>query len=89
MRRVAAEIDRDTGKVSLKKYVAVDDCGTQVNPLLVEGQVQGGIAYSIGQALFEETRQNIRLFYLHEQVNMWVASAQLVDGLLITDHAAH
>ena len=51
----AVEIDRDTGHVSIKKYVAVDDCGTQINPLLVEGQVQGGIAQSIGQALFEQT----------------------------------
>ncbi|PYL00431.1 MAG: hypothetical protein DME19_05245 [Verrucomicrobia bacterium] len=52
---VAVEIDRDTGEVSFVKYVTVDDCGHQVNPLLVEGQVQGGIAHSIGQALFERT----------------------------------
>jgi carbon-monoxide dehydrogenase large subunit len=52
---VAVEIDRDTGRVEIKKYVAVDDCGPQINPLLVEGQVQGGIAHSIGQALFEQT----------------------------------
>ena len=51
----AVEVDRDTGIVSIKKYVAVDDCGPQINPLLVEGQVQGGIAHSIGQALFEQT----------------------------------
>jgi carbon-monoxide dehydrogenase large subunit len=52
---VAAEVDRDTGDVKIVKYVAVDDCGRQVNPMLVEGQVQGGIAHSIGQALFERT----------------------------------
>src|SRR5947208_2597907 len=52
---VAVELDRDTGEVGIVKYVAVDDCGHQVNPLLVEGQVQGGIAHSIGQALFEQT----------------------------------
>ncbi len=51
----AVEVDRETGQVSFKKYVAVDDCGPQINPLLVEGQVQGGIAQSIGQALFEQT----------------------------------
>lgn len=51
----AVEIDRDTGEVKIVKYVAVDDCGPQVNPLLVEGQVQGGIAHSIGQVLFERT----------------------------------
>jgi carbon-monoxide dehydrogenase large subunit len=50
---VAVEIDRDTGEAQIIKYVAVDDCGHQVNPLLVEGQVQGGIAHSLGQALFE------------------------------------
>ena len=52
---VAVEIDRDTGEVKIVKYVAVDDCGHQVNPLLVEGQVQGGIAHSLGQVLFERT----------------------------------
>ena len=51
----AVDIDRDTGAVTISKYVAVDDCGRQINPLLVEGQVQGGIAQSIGQALFEQT----------------------------------
>ena len=48
------EVDRETGEVKLVKYVAVDDCGNLINPLLVEGQVQGGIVQSIGQALFEE-----------------------------------
>src|SRR5207249_578832 len=51
----AVDIDRDTGQVSIAKYIAVDDCGPQINPLLVEGQVQGGIAHSLGQALFEQT----------------------------------
>ena len=52
---VAVEVDRDTGQVSFVKYIAVDDCGKQVNPLLVEGQVQGGIAQSLGAALMEQT----------------------------------
>jgi carbon-monoxide dehydrogenase large subunit len=52
---VAVEIDRETGEVQILKYVAVDDCGRQVNPLLIEGQVQGGIAHSLGQVLFERT----------------------------------
>jgi aerobic carbon-monoxide dehydrogenase large subunit len=51
----AVDIDRDTGQVTITKYVAVDDCGPQINPLLVEGQVQGGIAQALGQALFEQT----------------------------------
>ncbi len=47
------EIDRDTGELKLAKLVAVDDCGTIVNPLIVEGQVHGGLAQGIGQALME------------------------------------
>jgi len=48
------EIDAETGDVKLVRYVAVDDCGNVINPLLVEGQVQGGIVQSVGQALLEE-----------------------------------
>jgi len=48
------EVDTETGRVGLRGYVAVDDCGNQVNPLIVEGQVHGGIAQGIAQALFEE-----------------------------------
>jgi len=52
---VAVDVDRDTGRVKITKYVAVDDCGPQINPLIVEGQLQGGIAHSLGQVLFEKT----------------------------------
>ena len=48
------EIDRETGEIHFQRYVAVDDCGKVINPMLVDGQVQGGIVQSIGQALFEE-----------------------------------
>ncbi len=47
------DIDVQTGKVRVVRYVAVDDCGNPVNPLLIDGQVHGGIAYGIGQALYE------------------------------------
>jgi carbon-monoxide dehydrogenase large subunit len=47
------EIDPETGDVKLEKYTAVDDFGTIVNPLVVEGQVHGGLAQGIGQALYE------------------------------------
>jgi len=49
------EIDRDTGVVDIVAYAAVDDFGTLVNPMVVEGQVHGGIAQGIGQALLENT----------------------------------
>jgi carbon-monoxide dehydrogenase large subunit len=47
------EVDAETGQVHFRRYVAVDDCGNQINPLLVEGQVHGGIAQGVGQALYE------------------------------------
>jgi len=47
------EIDRETGQVQLKRYVAVDDCGPQINPMIVEGQVHGGVVQGVGQALWE------------------------------------
>ena len=48
------EVDPDTGRVELSRYVAIDDCGNQVNPLIVDGQVHGGIAQGAAQALWEE-----------------------------------
>ena len=49
----AVEIDTDTGQVEVLDYVAVDDCGVQVNPLIVEGQVHGGVVQGMAQALYE------------------------------------
>lgn len=48
------EIDTETGRTHLRDYFAVDDCGNQVNPLIVEGQVHGGILQGVAQALWEE-----------------------------------
>src|SRR5262249_8611408 len=50
----AAEVDTETGRVSIRSYVAVDDVGRVVNPLIVEGQIHGGGVQGIAQALFEE-----------------------------------
>ena len=47
------EVDRATGEVRLDRFVSVDDCGTVINPLVVEGQITGGIVQGIGQALSE------------------------------------
>ncbi|MDO8299187.1 xanthine dehydrogenase family protein molybdopterin-binding subunit [Lacisediminimonas sp.] len=47
-------VDPDTGKVELLDYAAVEDCGTMVNPMIVDGQIAGGIVQGIGTALFEE-----------------------------------
>jgi carbon-monoxide dehydrogenase large subunit len=48
------EVDAETGAVDLQRYVAVDDCGNVINPMIVDGQIHGGIAQGIAQALFEE-----------------------------------
>ncbi len=69
---VVTEVDRDTGAIDIKRYVAVDDCGKIVNPLLVDGQVHGGVAQGLGQALWEEA--------------VYDENGQLVTGEL-TDYA--
>ncbi len=51
-----AEVDTDTGRVKLVKHVACDDAGTVINPVLLEGQVHGGVAQGVAQALLEEVR---------------------------------
>jgi carbon-monoxide dehydrogenase large subunit len=48
------EVDAETGAVDLKRYIAVDDCGNIINPMIVDGQIHGGIAQGIAQALYEE-----------------------------------
>jgi carbon-monoxide dehydrogenase large subunit len=50
------EVDTETGSVDIQRYIAVDDCGVRINPMVVEGQVHGGVAQGIAEALFEEAR---------------------------------
>jgi len=52
------EVDEDTGFVDITDYLVVEDCGTVVNPLIVDGQIMGGVAQGIGQALYEAMRYN-------------------------------
>lgn len=47
------EVDTDTGEVGFERYVAVDDCGVRLNPTIVDGQIVGGVAQGVGQALYE------------------------------------
>ncbi|HUA72710.1 MAG TPA: xanthine dehydrogenase family protein molybdopterin-binding subunit [Solirubrobacteraceae bacterium] len=47
------DVDPETGKVKIVRYVAVDDCGPAINPMLIDGQVHGGVVQGIGQALYE------------------------------------
>jgi carbon-monoxide dehydrogenase large subunit len=63
------EVDPETGEVQLQRYVALDDCGPQINPVIVEGQVHGGVVQGIGQALWEEA--------------IYDANGQLVTGSML------
>ena len=47
------DVDVETGKIDIARYVAVDDCGPAINPTLIDGQIHGGITHAIGQALYE------------------------------------
>ncbi len=69
------EIDRDTGRVTLRDFYSVDDCGVRVSPLLVAGQVHGGLAQGIAQALYEEL--------------VYSADGQLVTGTLMDYAVPH
>jgi carbon-monoxide dehydrogenase large subunit len=53
---VRVRVDRETGFVQITDYAVVEDCGTVVNPLILDGQVRGGVAQGIGQALYEDMR---------------------------------
>ena len=68
------EVDPDTGVVSIERYAAVDDIGTVVNPLIVEGQVHGALAQGIGQALWEGT--------CHDQDNGQLYTASFMDYVM-------
>jgi CO/xanthine dehydrogenase Mo-binding subunit len=48
------EVDAETAEVAIRRYVVVHDCGPQINPMIVEGQIQGGVALGLGSALLEE-----------------------------------
>ena len=63
------EVDVETGHVEITRYVALDDCGPQINPTIVEGQVHGGVVQGIGQALWEEA--------------VYDENAQLVSGSML------
>ncbi|MDP2480068.1 MAG: xanthine dehydrogenase family protein molybdopterin-binding subunit [Candidatus Palauibacterales bacterium] len=63
------DIDPDTGEPSIRRYVAVDDCGNVINPMIVDGQIHGGVAQAIAQSLYEQA--------------VYDADGQLVTGSLM------
>jgi aerobic carbon-monoxide dehydrogenase large subunit len=69
------DVDPETGKVNVVRYVAVDDCGPAINPLLIDGQIHGGVAHAIGQALYEK---------VHYDENGQLVTGTFVDYALPT-----
>ena len=69
------EADRDTGRVTVRNFISVDDCGVRISPTLVAGQVHGGLAQGIAQALLEEL--------------VYGADGQLVTGTLMDYAVPH
>ena len=61
------EVDTETGETTITRYVAVDDCGNVINPMIVDGQVHGGVAQGVAQALWEEVvyDENGQLHHRH------------------------
>jgi carbon-monoxide dehydrogenase large subunit len=69
------DVDAETGKVDIVRYVAVDDCGPAINPMLIDGQVHGGVTHALGQALFEQ---------IHYDENGQLMTGSFVDYQLPT-----
>jgi len=69
------EIDRETGRITVRNFISVDDCGVRISPMLVAGQVHGGLAQGIAQALIEEL--------------VYGADGQLVTGTLMDYAVPH
>jgi len=69
------DVDAETGKIKVVRYVAVDDCGPAINPMLIDGQVHGGITHGIGQALFER---------IHYDEDGQLSTGSFVDYALAT-----
>jgi CO/xanthine dehydrogenase Mo-binding subunit len=82
------EVDDETGEVEVKKIVAVHDCGTPINPMLVEGQIQGGISMGVGFALQEEIlfrdgvqiNPNLTNYIMPTSLDMPDIEVELVDN---------
>ncbi len=81
------EVDTETGEVEIKKYVAVDDVGTIINPTIVDGQVMGGVAQGIGESLYEEAMYDERGNLSSSSMTQYlVPSAPEVPSIIIGRH---
>jgi aerobic carbon-monoxide dehydrogenase large subunit len=67
------EVDIQTGQIRVVRYVVVEDCGTILNPAVVDGQIQGGVAQGIGSALLEEIKYDERGLLLTQTLSDYLA----------------
>ena len=81
------EVDTDTGEVKVTKLVAVHDCGNMINPMLVEGQIEGGVATGIGYGLYEQIMEDpVKGGILNPSLATYQIPTSLdMPGELITD----
>jgi aerobic carbon-monoxide dehydrogenase large subunit len=80
------EIDTETGRTNLVKYVCVDDCGNQINPLIVEGQIHGGVVQGIAQALWEGVTYDEKGNLLTSTLSDYLVPSAAEMPSFITDH---
>ncbi|MFQ5838562.1 MAG: xanthine dehydrogenase family protein molybdopterin-binding subunit [Thermoplasmata archaeon] len=80
------EVDPETGEVKIQRYVAVDDCGTVINPQIVEGQVHGGVLQGVAQALWEEARYDEEGNLLTSSFLDYMMPTALESPKIETDH---
>ena len=81
------EVDTETGETEIVRYVAVDDVGTIINPMIVDGQVMGGVAQGIAESLFEEAKYDEQGNLLTSSMTQYlVPSATEVPNLVLGRH---
>jgi aerobic carbon-monoxide dehydrogenase large subunit len=80
------EVDTETGRTDLKKYVCVDDCGNQINPLIVQGQIHGGVVQGIAQALWEGVSYDENGNLLTSTLAEYLVPSAAEMPSFITDH---
>ena len=81
------EVDTETGRTDIVKYVAVDDCGTVINPMIVEGQVHGGVAQGIAEALYEEAIYDESGNLMTSSMTQYLVPTAVEIPAMVTDHS--
>ncbi len=79
------DVDGETGQVTIRRYVAVDDCGTQINPMIVEGQVHGGVLQGLGQAMMEAAVYDENGSLLTSNLIEYLVPSSLESPMIETD----